>query len=100
MTDQEKLTIVEQATGATETEANAVLADAKDRILRRRYPFGTEGKTFPSMYDMLQCDLAVSIYMRKGAEGETSHNENGVNRSYSSADFEELLRVVVPCAKI
>ena len=34
---------------------------------------------------------------KRGAEGETSHSENGVSRSYASAGVsEELLREITP----
>jgi hypothetical protein len=37
------------------------------------------------------------MYNKLGVEGQTSHSENGVSRSYSSASVsEELLREITP----
>lgn len=105
MTDAEKIAYLNSIFAddplVTESALNRSLEDAKDRIMRRRYPFGYSSETtFPAMFDMLQCNLAASIYARTGAEGETAHNENGVSRTYASADMEELLRAVTPMAKV
>jgi hypothetical protein len=46
----------------------------------------------------LQIRLAVVMYNKRGAEGEKSHNENGINRTYESV--EELLKEVVPLTSL
>jgi hypothetical protein len=41
------------------------------------------------------------MFNKRGAEGETSHSENGVSRTYSSASVsEELLREITPKAGV
>ena len=79
----------------------AFLEKAKEVILRRLDPLGVAGiDEVPRKYRMLQCELAARYYYRQGGEGEMSHNENGVNRTYGSVNDEDLLREIVPYAKV
>jgi hypothetical protein len=51
----------------------------------------------PHRYGVLQCEIATYLLNKRGAEGETSHSENGISRGYESADVpESLIGVVVP----
>lgn len=86
---------------ATESVMMARLAEAEYDIMHRLDPLGAVGLTaLPPQYDMLAVKLAVRRFYKMGAEGETAHNENGVNRAYYSADDEDLLRAVMPYAKV
>ena len=86
---------------ATENVMLAKLAEAEYDIMHRLDPLGAVGLTeLPTKYDMLAVKLAVRRFYKMGAEGETAHNENGVNRTYGSADDEDLLRAVMPYAKV
>lgn len=72
------------------------LADAENAILNRMYPFRRlDTDTIPPMYEMLQCKLAARYILRRGGEGEISHNENGINRTYGSVNDEDLLSEVM-----
>lgn len=72
------------------------LADAESAIFNRMFPFGAPSTaTLPTQYDMLHCKLCARYILRRGAEGETSHNENGINRSYGSVNDEDLLKEVM-----
>ena len=78
-------------------ELEDVLGSAKAVILSRRYPFGTQPTELEAKYMDLQIRIAVEMYNKRGVEGQTSHSENGVSRSYSSASVsEELLREITP----
>jgi hypothetical protein len=78
-------------------ELEDVLESAKAVILSRRYPFGTQPTELEPKYMDLQIRIAVEMYNKRGVEGQTSHSENGVSRSYSSASVsEELLREITP----
>lgn len=73
------------------------LESAKAVILSRRFPFGEQPTEIESKYKDLQIRIAVEMYNKIGVEGQTSHSENGVSRSYSSANVsEELLREITP----
>jgi hypothetical protein len=78
-------------------ELEDILESAKAVILSRRFPFGEQPTEIEPKYMDLQIRIAVEMYNKRGVEGQTSHSENGVSRSYSSANVsEELLREITP----
>ena len=82
-------------------ELEDILESAKAVILSRRFPFGEQPDELENKYKDLQIRIAVEMIAKRGAEGETSHSENGVSRSYSSASVsEELLREITPKAGV
>ena len=85
----------------TEGRMRAYLEDAKATIIRRLDPLGAVGITeVPDRYAMLQVKLAARYSFRAGGEGELAHSENGVNRTYGSVNDEDLLREIMPYAKV
>lgn len=76
----------------------AYLALAGQKILGRLYPFAIpEGAEVPERYQSLQCEIACYLLNKRGAEGQTSHSENGISRAYESASVpESMLFEVVP----
>lgn len=84
----------------TDEELSALLILAGDKILRKRYPFGVpEGAEVPLQYSILQAEVAVYLYNKKGAEDQVSHSEPGVSRTW--VDIDTKLRDVVPmCASV
>ncbi len=107
MTDEEKLTMLRTLSGAsaevTDATLQAYLTLASDAVLQRAYPSVNDFSTLvvPARYETLQCQIANEIYQKRGAEGELSHNEDGVNRSYESAGVSEaLLKRIVPFAHV
>ncbi len=84
-----------------DAELEDLLESAKAVILSRRFPFGEHPPDIEDRYKDLQIRIAVEMFNKRGAEGETAHSENGVSRSYSSASVsEELLREVTPKAGV
>ncbi|MBQ8766539.1 MAG: phage head-tail connector protein [Clostridia bacterium] len=78
-------------------ELEDILESAKAVILSRRFPFGEHPAELEAKYNDLQIRIAVEMYNKRGVEGQTSHSENGVSRSYSSASVsEELLSEITP----
>lgn len=105
MTVVEKVKTVQALVGgdtqATLELVSVYLDDAKEAILNRRYPFGFDSsKDVPSQYERLQCRLAARYFLRRGAEGEDSHSEDGADRSYGSVNDEDLLMEVVQVLKV
>lgn len=98
MTNAEKIQMVKTLSGETSDDiVSAYLNLAGDKICRLAYPFDTAVSVVPYEYEMLQCDAAVYLLNKRGGEGETTHEENGVNRQYENADLPaSMLRVVVP----
>lgn len=75
-----------------------LLEQAAGIVLNRRYPFGPpDDATVPAAYEHIQLQIAVELYSKMGAEGQTAHNENGINRSYEAADVSpSLLKRILP----
>ena len=103
MTDAEKLTLlktmIEVGDGDTDEVLSVYLSLAAQEILNIAYPFVTDFSEvdFPSKYDYLQVQAAAYLWNKRGAFGETAHNENGISRTYGGADIpDEMLRDVVP----
>lgn len=70
---------------------------AKQKILDRLYPFDNTRLTVPARYELKQIEIAQYLYLKRGAEGQVSHNEGGINRTYENADVpESLMRGIVP----
>lgn len=95
MDDAAKLAKIKLVLGITDNTQDALLTvyldDAKNAIMERRYPFGAIETEMPERYDTIQCRLAERYYVRRGGEGEISHSENGITRSYASTNDGELL---------
>ena len=73
------------------------LSISAQKILDRAYPYDTTVTEVPARYETKQVEIAVYLYNKRGAEGQTSHNENGINRTYESADVpESLMRGITP----
>ena len=85
----------------TDIELEDILESAKAVILSRRFPFGDYPEDIEPRYKDLQIRIAVEMFNKRGAEGETSHSENGISRSYASANVsEDLLREITPKAGV
>jgi hypothetical protein len=85
-------------TGETEdAKLNIYISIAGQKILDRLYPFDDTQTTVPARYQNKQLEIALFLYNKRGAEGEVSHNENGMNRTYENADVpESLMRGITP----
>jgi hypothetical protein len=58
-------------------------------------------KAVPSKYEYKQCQIALYLLNKRGADGQTAHNENGVSRSYENGDVpESMLSDVIPQAGV
>ena len=101
MTDAEKLSrlaaLISPDT-ANQDLLSYLLEQAAGIVLNRRFPFGVpEDATVPAAYEHIQLQIAVELFSKMGAEGQTAHNENGVYRTYEAADVSpSLIRRIVP----
>lgn len=74
---------------------------AYDRVLARCYPYNKERTEIPARYESTVIEIAVYLLNKQGAEGETVHNENGINRTYESAYVpESMLSTITPHGKV
>lgn len=98
MTDAEKiksLSIRISPDTASVEVLNDTLAIAGALILNKMYPFGYPADVaVPACYEQIQIQLAVELYSKRGAEGQTSHSENGISRSWPEKN--RLLAQIMP----
>lgn len=64
---------------------SAYLYLAGQKILRMAFP--DDVTEVPEKYDALHIDATVYLLNKRGAEGQISHNENGISRSYETGDL-------------
>lgn len=103
MTDAEKLTALRAMIGSSDADEvlSAYLRLAGRKIIARAFPFKDDVTEVPAKYESVQLEIAAYMLNKRGAEGETSHSENGISRSYENADVPELmLKSVIPFAAV
>lgn len=106
MTTVEKIKNVQTRLGNIAEATSEIIAvyldDAKDAILKQRYPFGVpESVTdVPKKYENIQCRLATRYFERQGIEGQSVSIENGIHKHYESVDDEDLLKQILQIAKV
>ena len=105
MTDEEMIASVTTLVGDSRFDpfVEHYLGIAKDAVVQRRYPYKDDAtwEDIHEKYHHLTCEIAVYLVNRRGAEGETSHTESGVTRSYESAGIpDSMLRGITPCVGV
>lgn len=103
MTDAEKIALVKAMTDeANDTTISAFLTMAGEAVYHAACPFGNADKEeVLSNYGGVQCRAAAYYLNKRGADGERTHNENGINRGYENADLpDSLLREITPIAGV
>ncbi len=100
MTKAQKMDVVKTFVGNVETDEmlSTYLKLAGSKIISKAYPFKNDVTEVPAEYDMLQCELAAFLINKRGAEGQTSHSENGISRGYESE--RSYLKQVVPRCEV
>jgi len=95
MTQEEKLNYM-RIMGDLQDENDEALSPyltlAKEKLLNHIYPYRDDKVELEKRYEMKQVELAIVLFNKKGAEGESSHSENGVARKYMSED--EILQTI------
>lgn len=80
--EQMKIMLGEDSVDITENECQTYLNLANRTILNHRYPYGTNLVEIEPQYEYDLIELAIVKYNKRGAEGQETHNENGVHRKY------------------
>ena len=99
MNEEEKLIALRAMVGGSDTDEvlSTYLKLAGRKIITRAYPYDPEVTEVPVQYDTLQCEIAAYMLNKRGAEGQVSHSENGISRTYENADVpNSMLRSVTP----
>jgi hypothetical protein len=102
MSESEKLAMLENLSGETDdTVLLTFLTLAGQKVIQRAYPYRSDIREVPDKYATVQVEIACYLLNKRGAEGETYHSENGINRSYENADVpDSMLSRVVPYAGV
>lgn len=99
MTDAEKLAALKAMVGGSGTDEvlSAYLALAGRKIIAKAYPYEPDETVVPAQYHYLQIEIAAYMLNKRGAEGQTSHTENGITRQYENADVPaSMLKAITP----
>lgn len=99
MTNEEKVKTLKVMVGGSDTYEvlSTYLSLAGQKIINRAYPYDQTVTEVPVQYHTLQCEIAAYMLNKRGAEGQTSHSENGISRSYENADVPvSMLKGVTP----
>lgn len=65
-------------------------------VLNRLFPYNPEAFTVPNRYEGIQCQIALDLWNKRGAEGQTSHAENGISRTWASSHVSPSLLKLIP----
>ena len=101
MTNEEKIERVKVLISPDTASNNLLfylLEQSEGIILNRRYPFGTpEGASLSPLHEQIQLRMAVELFNKMGADGQITHTENGIMRTWEAGDVSpSLLRQIVP----
>ena len=98
MTQEERINTIQQKLGEeVDSELLATyLRTATQKIINHRYPFGTNQIDVEPRFEEDLLELAIVLYNERGAEGQKSHNENGVQRTWRTEY--EILKGIPPMA--
>lgn len=102
MQESEQITMLEAITGETEASVlSTYLLLAKNVVIQKAFPFGNGTEDVPEKYQTTQVEIAAYLLNKRGAEGEVSHNENGLTRTYENGDIPAaLLQRITPLAGV
>lgn len=100
MTDTDKQVMLTTMTGEQDKAVlSTYLKLAANKVCRRLYPFDATIDVVPDQHAMTQVEIAAYLLNKRGAEGESAHNENGISRTYEDGDVPpSLMRQIIPFA--
>lgn len=98
MTLDEKLEMVVtllggEVTGSEEERLQAYLSAASKEILAWRYSYaGNAPSEVPEEYEMTQIMAVIAGFSQSGAEGQATHSENSISRTFNYPDMLHYIR--------
>ena len=79
------------------SQLEVILENAKSIVLQRLYPYHPTETDIPDRYRYKVLEIAIFLYNKRGAEGQTYHKEQGVSRGYDGASVpESMLLDIIP----
>ena len=106
MTNEEKITSLAELISPDTADVkilSQMIVLSEGIVLNRRYPLGVpQGATVPKQYEHIQLQIALELFSKMGAEGQTVHDENGIKRTFESADVSPSLlsRIIPVCGSV
>ena len=78
------------------------IESAIEAVNERRHFISTKKKLFEDKYKEIVTRLCICSIAKMGAEGQLSHSENGISRTYAGASElpNDILKEIVPLARI
>ena len=98
MTEAEKKAALTAMTGEANADVlSTYLSLAEEDLKGYAYPVTEPPENWLAEYDRLHVQMTAYLLNKRGAEGESSHSENGVSRSYEDGGYpRSLLRRITP----
>lgn len=98
MTYEERISAIQTMIGEDIDDdlLSIYLRQAIQKILNHRYPFGTSKTDIEPRFEQDLLELTIVLFNQRGAEGQRSHNENGVQRTWRTEY--EILKGIPPMA--
>lgn len=91
MSNDDKLDMLQTVLGLGNSEMGRIevyLTAAEKEIIEWRFSLsGSKPDTLPEEFDMTHVWAVVNGYSQAGAEGQSTHSENGVARTFNYADM-------------
>lgn len=107
MTETEKIDMVisflEDDSMVSEDKLSVYLEAASKEIIAWRYSYSGQSapEEVPPEYEMTQVHAVIAGYTQSGAEGQSSHSENGISRTFRYGDMLHYIRAnVIPLAGV
>ena len=101
MTEEQRLLLTKQQVNARFADDDVLLSDyleiAKGEILAKAFPYGHFPEDVPPRYHVKQTQIAAYLINKRGADYQTQHSENGIQRTYEEGDVPaSMLRDIIP----
>lgn len=92
------MALLGEADPGLESKVEVYLTAAAKEIISWRYSYARKNVSeVPEEYEMTQVHAVVAGYTLSGAENQTFHNENGIQRTFKYSDMLDYIRAhVVP----
>lgn len=91
MTQDEKLEMTKTLLGISDSKSDETLetylSAAGREILAWRYSYSVQPEEVPLEYEMTQIYAVIAGYSQSGAEGQMTHSENGIARTFKYPDM-------------
>lgn len=101
MTREEMTALLVGRTGESAEVLTSYLDEAGQAIINHVYPFRDDIEDVPLKYQRRQIEIAEYLFYKRGAQGETKHDENGTNRTYEAASIpNSMLNDIMPFCKV